>query len=59
MRLDPHDLRLFYKLHKALMLFVNQRLMSSRIPSPAQIRSPSSPWKIGSSSVTPCWRTWT
>jgi len=26
MRLEPHDLRLFYKLHKALMLFVNQRL---------------------------------
>ncbi len=32
MRLDPDDLRLFYKLYPALMLFVNQRLGITRTP---------------------------
>ena len=39
MRLDPHDLRLFYKLHKALMLFVNHRLnvVENPLASPEQV----------------------
>jgi len=39
MRLDPHDLRLFYKLHKALMLFVSQRLdvVENPLASPDQV----------------------
>ena len=39
MRLDPHDLRLFYKLHKALMFFVNQRLdvVENPLASPDQV----------------------
>ena len=39
MRLDPLDLRLFYKLHKALMLFVGQRLRIVEPPlaSPDQV----------------------
>ncbi len=39
MRLDLHDLRLFYKLHKALMLFVNQRLgvVENPLASPDQV----------------------
>ncbi len=32
MRLDPDDLRLFYKLYPALMLFVNERLGIARTP---------------------------
>ena len=39
MRLDPHDLSLFYTLHKALMFFVNQRLdvIEKPLDSPEQV----------------------
>ena len=39
MRLDPHDLPVFYKLHKALMFFVNQRLgvVEKPLASPEQV----------------------
>src|SRR5437868_3344290 len=39
MRLDPHDLSLFYTLHKALMFFVNQRLdvIEKLLESPDQV----------------------
>jgi len=39
MRLDPHDLPLFCKLHKALMFFVNQRLdvVEKPLASPDQV----------------------
>jgi Domain of unknown function (DUF6398) len=39
MRLDPHDLPLFYTLHKALMFFVNQRLdvIGKPLDSPDQV----------------------
>src|SRR4051794_32360151 len=39
MRLDPHDLHLFYKLHQALMFFVNQRLdvVEKPLASPDQV----------------------
>ena len=39
MRLDPHDLPLFYTLHKALMFFVNQRLdvIQKPLDSPDQV----------------------
>jgi hypothetical protein len=33
MRLDPDDCRLFYRLHKALMLFVNRRLQLVQPPA--------------------------
>ena len=59
MRLDPHDLSLFYTLYKALMFFVNQRLDVIEKPLASPDRSASCPRKSGSSSVTPWWRTWT
>ena len=39
MNLDPHDLRLFFKLHQALMLFVNQQLnvVEKPLTSPEQV----------------------
>ena len=39
MQLDPHDLSLFYTLHKALMFFVNQRLdvIQKPLDSPEQV----------------------
>src|SRR5438309_9586001 len=39
MRLDPHDLSLFYTLHKTLMFFVNQRLhiIEKPLDSPEQV----------------------
>jgi hypothetical protein len=39
--LEPHDVELFFKLHRALMFFVNQRLMvlPDNISSPAEFLS--------------------